>query len=132
MTVPLNRDQKGKTGWMVDLPYVCKSGVAPKGGCLGPEGTITSIAMTFNTDVIADETLGGKTVQVLFGGIQWGFKYQNSDKTGIVIADAPRPGGGAISLAMRLRRGARAPSDRSASNRSLAGGPGRICRAAHR
>ena len=85
---------------MVDLPYVCESGVAPKGGCLGGEGTITSIAMTFNTYVVADETLGGKTVQVLFGGAQWGFKYQNSDKAGIVIADAPRPGGGALSLAM--------------------------------
>ncbi len=82
---------------------MCESGVAPKGGCLGGEGTITSIAMTFNTYVVADKTLGGKTVQVLFGGIQWGFKYQNSDKAGIVIADAPRPGGGALSLATELR-----------------------------
>jgi len=83
-TVPL--DASGTDAWMLDTPDLCESGPAAR-DCPTPdpknEEAYTRYVDTFNTFVEADQTFDGKSYQVLYGGIQWGFT--------LTMTDVPEP-----------------------------------------
>jgi hypothetical protein len=89
-TVPLATN-KTTAAWLVDIPFRCENGpVNPGGtaGCLGgTDDTIISQVQTFQTLIESDQVCSadacgdnkGKTYQVLYGGVQWGYTYTNAD-----------------------------------------------------
>ena len=99
-TVPLVANAT-TAAWMADIPYDCASGSGPT--CTGA-GTLSSDDVYFQTFIEANEQIKGKTYQVLFGGVQWGFDYQNSP------IPAPEPsvllltGSGLLGLGVFRRR----------------------------
>lgn len=78
---------KTTSAWLVDIPYRCENGpVNPGGtvGCLGGvDDTLTSQVQTFQTFIESNQTVDGKTYQVLYGGVQWGYSLN--------MVDTPEP-----------------------------------------
>lgn len=71
-------------GWMLDIPYRCESGRTGTGfDCPVTtalnDGTITRITSTFDTYIESDEVVNNQIYHVIFGGLQWGYTYSNSD-----------------------------------------------------
>jgi hypothetical protein len=70
--------------YLIDSPYTCESGSNGTGKGCPPQTpandeTITKLVRTFDTFVEADEQVDGKTYQVLFGGIEWGYTFTATD-----------------------------------------------------
>ena len=85
-TVPL--DASSAKAWMLDTPFLCESGFSPGGsGCPATtpknDETFTRYVDTFDMFVEADQIFDGKSYQVLYGGIQWGFT--------LTMTDVPEP-----------------------------------------
>ena len=70
---------------MLDIPYRCESGFTDNGqSCPATtdetDGLITRITSTFDTYIEADMTASDNQIHhVIFGGLEWGYTYQNSD-----------------------------------------------------
>jgi hypothetical protein len=77
----------GGTAWLGDIPFRCENGGGA--GCSGGnsnEEYLTSSTLTFQTWVEAPTNIPGHGVEnVLYGGVQWGFTYTNSDKPGLYV-----------------------------------------------
>jgi hypothetical protein len=97
--------------WLVDIPYRCESfsptgnpfGNGAKSDCSGGvDDSLLSQVQYFQTFLEANEQIDGKTYQVLFGGVQWGYSYSN--------VDVPEPsvvlltGSGLLGLGILRRR----------------------------
>ena len=89
-TVPLTADLDFPA-WLGDLPFYCEDNpVPPSPKCQFPlreDDQLTLASVTFQTFIESDQICSadacgdnkGKTYQVLYGGVQWGFKYTNED-----------------------------------------------------
>ena len=81
-TVPLVASSTAPA-WMADIPFTCENGPIPPGGsagcAAGVDDTLLSDAVAFQSFIESDRVLDGKTYQVLYGGVQWGYLYNNVD-----------------------------------------------------
>lgn len=83
-TSPLNAAPN--PAWILDIPYECENGPAgvSNPNCTGGrDDTLTSEVLKFQTFIEADQTVNGKTYQILYGGVQWGFN--------LTMVDSPEP-----------------------------------------
>jgi hypothetical protein len=78
--VPLSTDST-TAAWMVDIPYRCENGLLPASAhCIGgKDDTLTSQVQKFQTFIESDKVIDGRTYNVLYGGVQWGYSFTNVD-----------------------------------------------------
>jgi hypothetical protein len=74
----------GGNAWFADIPYACENGTALQRknapNCSGgTDDTIFSQERIFDVFVVAPTIINGTTYNVIVGGVDWGYSYDNVD-----------------------------------------------------
>jgi PEP-CTERM motif len=73
-TIPLV-SAANRPAWLVDIPYTPGDGYSPP----YKHDTITSETDLFQTFISSQRVIDGKTYNVLYGGVQWGYTFTTVD-----------------------------------------------------